>query len=346
MPYREDRKWRACVTHKGQRHQGLFQSKKDALEWEAAKRRELKKSDKSSRRGMALIVFCGKYLDFARRFSAKTYKEKRALCGRILKAWGPDILAVNVTSEMVLAYLDNQAETRSSNASNKDRKNLMALWSWGVAFLELPSNPVLKTKKRPHDRKPQYAPPQDDVLKVLAVATREERVFLDCYLQTGARRSEIFRWNWLEDINLEYRQVRLGTRKNRDGSMDYQWLPMSESLFESLSWWWGNRPVKTSPFVFVNPKGEQYSTRRRFMAGLCKRAGVRPFGFHALRRYVASILADTHKVSAKTIQRILRHKQVATTERYIHHLNSDLQNTMNMLSEKKIPEGHTRSGGI
>ena len=77
------------------------------------------------------------------------------------------------------------------------------------------------------------------------------------------------------------------------------------------------------------------------MSGLCKRAGVRPFGFHAMRRYVASVLADTHKVSAKRIQRILRHKNLNTTERYIQNLNDDLKSTFDLLSQNKIPQSHT-----
>jgi integrase len=75
------------------------------------------------------------------------------------------------------------------------------------------------------------------------------------------------------------------------------------------------------------------------MKGLCKRAGVVPFEFHALRRYVASVLADTHKVSAKRIQRILRHKSVTTTERYIQNINQDLAGTMNLLSGKGPHDG-------
>ena len=70
-------------------------------------------------------------------------------------------------------------------------------------------------------------------------------------------------------------------------------------------------------FVCDRPQhyGKPFTSRRRFIKGTCKRAGVKEFGFHALRRYVASVLADTHKVSAKTIQRILRHKNLSTTEK-------------------------------
>ena len=134
--------------------------------------------------------------------------------------------------------------------------------------------------------------------------------------------------------------------------MEYEWIPMTNEFFESLWWWWNNRQDAGSPFVFPeyycpdekgnNWKGEQRGNR--WLRNLCKRAGVRPFGFHSLRRYVASALADLHKVSAKRIQRVLRHKNLATTERYIRDLNQDIKQTLELLSTRKIPEDDTRKG--
>jgi len=49
-----------------------------------------------------------------------------------------------------------------------------------------------------------------------------------------------------------------------------------------------------------------------------------------------------HKVPAKRIQRVLWHKNLATTERYIKYLNQDLKETLELLSTKKIPEEETR----
>jgi integrase len=102
--------------------------------------------------------------------------------------------------------------------------------------------------------------------------------------------------------------------------MEYAWLPMSDALCEDLLWLYKNRETKDSHFVFVCTRkgihyGKPFTTRRTFMKNLCKRAKVKPFGFHALRRFSASILADKHKVSAKTIQRVLRHKNLSTTEK-------------------------------
>lgn len=177
---------------------------------------------------------------------------------------------------------------------------------------------------------------------MLMVANREQKVLLTCYLATGARRSEIFRLTWDDDINFNKRETRLGTRKTRDYSIDYQWMPMNDDLYEELWWRWNNRKFPKSPYVFVSDSprhyGKPFKHRQRFMKGLCIKAGIKPFGFHALRRYVASVLADTHKLSSKRIQRILRHKSVTTTGSYIQNLNNDMRDDLNLLSETKVPQ--------
>lgn len=55
------------------------------------------------------------------------------------------------------------------------------------------------------------------------------------------------------------------------------------------------------------------------MKRLCQRAGVKHFGFHAIRHLSASILAY-EGVDVPTIQSILRHKNLHTTSRYLHTL--------------------------
>ena len=107
-------------------------------------------------------------------------------------------------------------------------------------------------------------------------------------------------------------------------------------------------PLCVLVFVHDDPLhpnyGKPYTQRRRILRSLCKRAGVRYFSYHALRRFVALVLADRHKVSSKQIQRFLRHKNLRTTEVHIHSLTDDLRQTADLLSETNLPEGFTRRG--
>lgn len=350
MPYKEGHKWRGVVKKDGKRiAQRSFDLRREAVEWEVTQKKALKKAEKQPLYGLDLLSFCSKYLLYADRYAKKVYEEKKNTCKRILKEWAPETLVEDITPEMAEVYLRTQRGLRSANASNKDRKNLMAMWEKGISTWGVERNPFSATEKYAHDRVPQYTPPSGDVLKVIMVATRKERVLLYAYIQTGARRSELYRWNWIDDINFEKRQYRLGTRKTRDGSMRYEWFPMSDELHDELWWWWQNRSIKDSPYVFTDDQpgphyGKPYKERRRFMAGLCKRAEVNPFGFHALRRFCASCLSDAGK-STNAIRRFLRHQNVRTTEIYIQNINDDMQDVADALTTANlfpVPESGTR----
>jgi integrase len=345
MPYKEGRIWRAVVTFNGRRYTKFFEKKGGAKIWETEKRKSLKKDWELQRDGICLSEFCSKYLEFSNNlFRPKVYDEKKTICKRIQKEWGPGINVESITPEMAEEYLLKQMKKRSANSANKDRKNLKAMWTKGIKTYGVKSNPFRDTEKFPHDIKPQYTPSVEDVLKLLMVADRVERVFLDCYIQTGARRSEIFRLLW-EDVNFDNRSIRLGTRKTKDRSMKYRSVEMSDSLYDSLWWWWENRTFKDKPYVFVDNRngphyGKPYKVRGHFMLGLCKRAGIKPFGFHALRRFTASVL-DSKNVPLTKIQHILGHSRATTTDRYLQDINRGKQGVMNLISEE-IHVNHTR----
>jgi len=138
------------------------------------------------------------------------------------------------------------------------------------------------------------------------------------YLHLAARRSEIFKLKW-EDVDFADSRVRLYTRKRMGGSLEHDWLPLTDDLYNALL---DHRQRCTGEWVFPDPSnGLPYYQRDRWMPIMCAKAGVRNFGFHAIRHLTASILAKGN-VSMIDIQAILRHKNLATTERYIQRISA------------------------
>jgi len=144
-----------------------------------------------------------------------------------------------------------------------------------------------------------------------------------------ARIDEVLRLKW-EDVNFEQKAVRLWTRKRRGGSWEYDWLPMNEDLEKVLWSLWQNR--KDGEWVFFNPlTSNRYINRFKLMRSICRRAGVPQFGYHTIRHFVASYLVDKKKVSLPVISRLLRHKNLQTTERYLQAIDPRFRDTMRLL---------------
>ena len=67
-----------------------FKTKREAARWEKEERERQTERQENGPPGMALIDFCGLYLDHATRYTEKTYNEKKIACEMILESWGPD----------------------------------------------------------------------------------------------------------------------------------------------------------------------------------------------------------------------------------------------------------------
>lgn len=332
MPYKRGQKWVAQVRKDGRRKERICETKREALEWEAAQRKLSVADWQVETPTVCLHDWATAYLDFSRtKFGHKTYHEKRSVFRRFFKAMDPGLSVERLTPGQVLNHLKSQAEGRSGYGANKDRKNLLAAWNWGIKYMGLPSpNPCL-VDRFPEVRQKRYIPPEKDFWKVFEAAEDgQDKLMLMAYLHTGARRSELFRLTW-EDVDFGEGTISLGTRKRLDGSLEYDSLPMTDELYHELL---DHRQNSQSQWVFLNPLNNQpFVARRLWMRSLCEKAGVKAFGLHAIRHLTASILANAGEPAIR-IQAILRHKKLATTERYLHRL-TDLKATMQILSKNK-----------
>jgi integrase len=337
MPYKERSGWRAVITEQGKRSTKWFQTKREAHEWESAERKAIKNQKPKTITG--LLSLFGEYLDYAERYSKYTYSHKKTLCRRLLSAWG-DIDIYKITPKMCLSYLDSRSRI-SGNAANEDLKEMRSIFSHFKKFNNIEHNPLINIAHYSHEVKPPYVPPREDITKLLMVTQGQDRIMLDVFRFTAARRSEVLKLTW-DDILFDQRSIRLTTNKSRKGKVKAYYVPMSETLYKSLQWQWNNRD-KSSPYVFTH-KGDKYSKRDEWLPKLCKKAGVKPFGYHSFRRAFATGIMSTGKASLKDVSMLLGHGSVRHTELYLRSINLNLPGLVELLeNNENTPEENTKS---
>jgi len=227
-----------------------------------------------------------------------------------------------VTKPQVYVFLSAIRDERGAKAANKYRKNLLAAWNWGMECMESfpqASSPFKGAKPFPVEQEDRYVPSEEDVVKVLREAEGQDLVLLLTLYFTGGRRGEIFRLSWDRDVRLDIGKIRLSDHKAGNGQRRFRWLDMHPELVKVLSWWKEARPCQVDN-VFMQTHcdgslGLPFQQRNKFMDRLCKRAGVKPFGFHALRHKSAAITFVSSGLNAAQV--LMGHYRATTTDRYV-----------------------------
>ena len=277
----------------------------------------------------SLAEWAERYLDHSEKHNVrKVYQEKVKAFREFFARFDPTLGPFDLQTGKILSHFGDQAEKRSGNAANKDRKDLIAAWNWAVKYMVgwPRDNPFRIVDRQLEQRMPRCVPTVEDFLKVHDNVTGQDQVMLLTYLYTGARRSEIFSL-LVDDVDLAGKRLRLWTRK-RKGGKESDWIPFTTELHTRLKWWLEPRPFPEYEHVFVceedTPFCSEYydkpfKERRHWLKRECERAGVKPFGFHGIRHLTASILDDAG-YPITVIQAILRHKNANTTAKYLHNM--------------------------
>jgi len=222
----------------------------------------------------------------------------------------------------------------SANTANKELRSLRSLFNFGKKRKLIRENPTDDLMFLPVEKMIKYVPPLEDIDKIIGVADEEMKDYLWAIWETMARVGEINRLTW-NDVDLNNRYVVLYTRKKKGGHLTPRKVPMTQKLFEVLSRKYAERDP-SKPWVFwheywSNKTGEKvegpYKNRRRTLRTLCKQAGVKYSGFHALRHSGASIMENSN-VPVGVIQTLLGHENRSTTEIYLHTLGDSERQAM------------------
>lgn len=339
MPYQlKDGRWRAERQVKGKRKTRTCATKREALDFEAGVPQKLAIEEVTQ--GATVLEWLNAYLDYANsRFAKIVYTRKRRAAKIMLQLVSQDTDCKQIKPKHALSIVRYAAETWCNGTGNMLRSELGAAWAWGIKYEGLPrENPFMMIEKLSVDRQPRHVPSQEDFYAVLRVATPRDRLFLLACLHTAARKGELFRLHWSE-VDFEREYVLLGTRKRKGGGMEYDPIPMTNTLRCVLMEKYAERKSADEGLVFTHVDGSAYTIRQRLTERLCKRAGVQHFSLHGIRHLTASILAR-EGVPMQQIQRILRHRRLATTEGYIAQI-APLDNVLEQVLGRGAEEEKT-----
>ena len=144
-----------------------------------------------------------------------------------------------------------------------------------------------------------------------------DRAMAETLYSTGLRIGELVALNWA-DLDLEMSMLRVRHGKGNKERI----VPIGEPAIEALHAWRRNMPVandRGGP-IFTNLRGGRITTRsvETIVARLLARSGVQNrITPHGLRHSFATHLLD-HGADLRSIQEMLGHTNLTTTQRYTH----------------------------
>jgi integrase len=317
---------------RGEWHQKRgFKTRQEGARWEAEERKRIETPPEEAR-STSFVSLAEEYLTHCQaRFQLNTWRAKGTYYARFIGWIGGDLPVEQITRKLINDYLLHVSGVEGNKGANRHLKDLSALFAWAVRHEVVPRNPCVGIDRFPEDPFMKYVPPAKDIDAVILAADPDETELLEFLYYTGARIGEAIRSTW-EDINFERKEITLWTRKRRGGELQADKQPMADQLFNPLKRRWRTRVDSNQVFTLGG------HAKRNLMRRLCERAGVRPFGFHAIRHHVASIILDSGKANLRQIQIFLRHRRPTTTEAYLHDVTRDQREVVEILEKRRAQD--------
>jgi len=329
--FQKGRGWKHDFTLNGNRYTSrYFKTKREAKLAEIQKQEEVlnpppERPAETTTTDMDFLTLVNRRLDHVKAYNSESYYQTyQSSARRWVKHW-QGLKCSQITRDMVERFILERSRV-SAFTANKEIRYLKATFNFGKKKGWIPENPIIGLSLLPMSKRLKYVPSPEDIDNVIALAAPKVQDYLWLLRDTMARVSEVNRLVW-EDVDLVQRYVVLYTRKKRGGHLTPRKVPMTQKVFDILSRRYSTRD-KTKPWVFwhsyVDPSGErkvgQFKDRHSVLKNLCAKAGIRRFGYHALRHAGASLM-DNCNIPLGSIQRILGHENRTTTEIYLHSIN-------------------------
>jgi integrase len=242
------------------------------------------------------------------------------LVNMIYSLIGADTKLKNLNIETLKKKLRDRGISNST--MNRYRAALVTAISLNIKYKKIPSAYSIDWDKyREPKTRIRFITHQQEQ-EAMALADPDMRDLIAILVDTGARLSEILKLP-IEDIDFNRGIIQIWVNKADHPRA----IPMTErvrNILEKRSKTWGT--FKGTLYTF----SKDVAVMR--MGRISKQMGPRGFTLHELRHTTGSRLA--HKgVDAFTIQSVLGHKNVATTQRYVHMSGERLKEAIRLLED-------------
>lgn len=170
---------------------------------------------------------------------------------------------------------------------------------------------VIRDPQKPRDKAGFYQ--ADEIRDLLEQATDRERLMILLGIEAGLRVAEVSaaRWEWIDWRRRELAVTGKGGKVRK--------VPLSDRLLAALRTWRGDRRPRGAIFPGIGDEREGLSARRlqELIENLCRNAGVKHRGFHALRHTFGKRYYEaTHDLVG--LAELMGHSDTKTTEIYSH----------------------------
>jgi excisionase family DNA binding protein len=273
------------------------------------------------------------YLEDYAKVNKKSWKTDEGYL-KGMKEFFKDRLIQSITSQDIERYkAHRKADGVKLTTVNKCVQILSKVFNCGIVWGYSGQNPVKGVKKfseEPFRRK-----------RVLNI-DEEERLFdvmtqsylgsmVKIFLYSGLRRKELFQLTW-EDVDFKNRKLFIRETK----TLKNRYVPMNDTVCGELKGLHQSR--KGQDLVFVNPKtGKAYVDIRRSFYGACRRARIKNLLLLDLRRTFATRLLEAG-VDIVTVQHLLGHSSVTTTQIYTMSNQEEKRRAVSLLGAKKADD--------
>jgi integrase len=187
----------------------------------------------------------------------------------------------------------------------------------------------------------------DDLERLVSAAKCDPNAYLAVLLggEAGLRCGEMMALEW-SDVDLAKRQLRVERSQwkghvtaTKGGRVRH--VPLTKRLAAALK---EHRHLR-GPRVLCSDDGSSLSQRlvQGLVARAARRANLRNVGVHVLRHTFCSHLA-MRGAGARAIQELAGHRDLATTQRYMHVSPSAVENAIRLLDSDGVPAGRGNYG--